>query len=214
MTIIMILLAVAGGAMLSIQAAINGQLGSKVGVFKSAFLTFSVGALVTGLLIFFFEPKHTLTLMEVPKWQLLGAMFGVPYIVIMVLAVQRIGAAVATVAVIFGQLTMSMLIDNFGWLGNASIPFSMSRLGAIVCLGIALFFIYSSSKSKAATAKTPRQQENANTEARPVQVFSLKSARNILTLFRCYTAMPWAYYRDRNPVRVGFIPLLLLRNVV
>jgi transporter family-2 protein len=32
--------------------------------------------------------------MDVPKWQLLGAMFGVPYIVIMVLAVQRIGAAV------------------------------------------------------------------------------------------------------------------------
>ena len=90
-------------------------------------------------------------------------MFGGPYIVIMVLAVQRIGAAVATVAVIFGQLTMSMLIDNFGWLGNASIPFSMSRIGAIICLGIALFFIYSSSKSKAAMAKTPRQQENANT---------------------------------------------------
>ena len=157
MTIIMILLAVAGGAMLSIQAAINGQLGSKVGVFKSAFLTFSVGALVTGLLIFFFEPKHTLTLMDVPKWQLLGAMFGVPYIVIMVLAVQRIGAAVATVAVIFGQLTMSMLIDNFGWLGNASIQFSLSRIGAIVCLGIALFFIYSSSRAKAATAKIPRQ---------------------------------------------------------
>ena len=118
---------------------------------------------MTGLLIFFFEPKHTLTLMDVPKWQLLGAMFGVPYIVIMVLAVQRIGAAVATVAVIFGQLTMSMLIDNFGWLGNAAIPFSLSRIGAIICLGIALFFIYASSRSKAATAIPPRQQENANT---------------------------------------------------
>ncbi len=55
----------------------------------------------------------------------------------------------------FGQLTMSMLIDNFGWLGNASIPFSLSRIGAIVCLGIALFFIYSSSRAKAATAKIP-----------------------------------------------------------
>ena len=54
MTIIMIMLSIVGGAMLSIQAAINGQLGSKVGVFKSAFLTFSIGALVTGLLIFFF----------------------------------------------------------------------------------------------------------------------------------------------------------------
>lgn len=162
MTIIMILLAVVGGAMLSIQAAINSQLGSKVGVFKSAFLTFSIGALVTGLLIFFFEHKHALTLMDVPKWQLLGAMFGVPYIVIMVLAVQRIGAAVATVAVIFGQLTMSMLIDNFGWLGNESMPFSMSRLGAIVCLGIALYFIYSSNKPKAELAEKTLPDATAN----------------------------------------------------
>lgn len=36
-TTFMILLAVFGGAMLSVQAAINGQLGSQVGVFKSAF---------------------------------------------------------------------------------------------------------------------------------------------------------------------------------
>ncbi len=103
MTILMILLAVLGGALLSVQAAINGQLGAKVGVFRSAFLTFSVGALITALLIFYFEPKQTLTLLDVPKWQLLGAMCGVPYIVIMVLAVQRIGAAVATVAVILGN---------------------------------------------------------------------------------------------------------------
>lgn len=145
MTVIMIILAVIGGATLSIQAAINGQLGSSVGVFKSAFLTFSVGALVTALLIFF-EPKQAVSLMDVPKWQLLGALCGVPYIVIMVLAVQRIGTAVATVAVILGQLAMSMLIDNFGWLNNEAIPFSMSRFGAVVCLSIALFFIYSSSK--------------------------------------------------------------------
>ena len=72
---------------------------------------------------FYFEPKQTLTLLDVPKWQLLGAMCGVPYIVIMVLAVQRIGAAVATVAVIFGQLLMSILIDNFGWFGNETLPF-------------------------------------------------------------------------------------------
>ncbi|MEI8606330.1 DMT family transporter [Pseudoalteromonas sp. B160] len=151
MTIIMIILAVIGGATLSIQAAINGQLGSKVGVFRCAFLTFSVGALITVLLIFYFEPRHALTLLDVPKWQLLGAMCGVPYIVIMVFAVQRIGTAVATVAVIFGQLFMSMLIDNFGWLGNDVIAFSPSRIGAVICLGIALYFIHASGKD---TAKT------------------------------------------------------------
>ena len=162
MTIIMIILAVIGGATLSIQAAINGQLGGKVGVFKCAFLTFSVGALITGLLILFFEPPHAVSLMDVPKWQLLGAMFGVPYIVIMVLAVQRIGTAVATVAVIFGQLTMSMLIDNFGWLDNAPITFSVNRLGAIGCLAIALFFIYSSSKGSATDNARQSHQTAAN----------------------------------------------------
>ncbi|MGO2507347.1 MAG: DMT family transporter [Psychrobacter alimentarius] len=143
MLILMIVLAIIGGAALSVQAALNGRLGGNVGVFKSAFLTFSVGALVTALLIFFFEPNHSVTLMDVPKWQLLGALCGVPYIVIMVVAVQRIGTAVATVAVIFGQLSMSVLIDNFGWLGNEVITLSGSRIAALVCLAIALYFIYS-----------------------------------------------------------------------
>lgn len=146
MIVIMMLLAVLGGATLSVQAAINGRLGSQMGVLKSAFLTFSVGALVTALLIFYFEPVQAVTLLDVPKWQLMGAMLGVPYIVIMVVAVQRIGTGIATVAVIFGQLTMSMLIDHFGWLGNTSIHFTYTRLGAVICLGIVLYFIYSSSK--------------------------------------------------------------------
>ncbi|WGY46878.1 MULTISPECIES: DMT family transporter [unclassified Vibrio] len=153
MTLLMIVMAVLGGALLSIQAAINGQLGNKVGVFRCAFLTFSIGALVTALLIFYFEPKHSVTLLDVPKWQLLGAMCGVPYIVIMVLAVQRIGVAVATVAVIFGQLLMSLLIDNFGWMNNSEMAFSPYRLAAVVCLGIALYFIYSSSRDQSATTE-------------------------------------------------------------
>lgn len=158
MTFIIIMLTVAGGAMLSIQAAINGQLGSKVGVFRSAFLTFSVGALITALLIFFFEPKQTVTLLDVPKWQLLGALCGVPYIVIMVIAVQRIGTAVATVAVIFGQLAMSMLIDHFGWMGNDAIAFSFTRLGAVICLGIALCFIYASNRKPSSVSAKNDQQ--------------------------------------------------------
>ncbi|HBW3091426.1 TPA: hypothetical protein MFC71_002181 [Klebsiella pneumoniae] len=48
------------------------------------------------------------------------------------------------------------MIDNFGWLDNAS-PFSMSRIGAIVSLGIALYLIYSSSRAKAATVEIPRR---------------------------------------------------------
>jgi len=144
--LIMILLAIIAGAALSIQAAINGKLGAQVGVMKSAFLTFSLGALITGLLILFIQTPHPATLLTVPKWQLMGALLGVPYIIIMVTAVPRIGTAVATVAVILGQLAMGMLIDNFGWLDNPAIAFSWHRVAAIVCLVIALILIYRSNQ--------------------------------------------------------------------
>lgn len=86
-----------------------------------------------------------------------GRFCGVPYIVIMVLAVQRIGTATATVAVIFGQLMMSLLIDNFGWLGNSTMAFSPARLAAVICLALALYLIYTSGKSATSPRGGPRR---------------------------------------------------------
>jgi transporter family-2 protein len=63
---------------------------------------------------------------------------------VMVGAVPRVGTAVATVAVIVGQLGMGMLIDNFGWLGNPQIELSSSRVLAMVLLALALLFMYRS----------------------------------------------------------------------
>ena len=143
--IILLSVVVAAGAVLSVQAAINGRLGETVGVLRSSLLTFVVGAVSTGLLVLFFEPAHAVSLLDVPKWQLGGALFGVVYMVVMVAAVPRVGAAVATVAVIVGQLGMGLLIDQFGWLGNPAIELSSSRLLAMVCLGLALVFMYRSS---------------------------------------------------------------------
>ena len=65
---------------------------------RSSLLTFAVGTLTTALLIFFFEPAQAVSLLEVPKWQLTGALFGVVYMMVMVGAVPIVGTAVATVA--------------------------------------------------------------------------------------------------------------------
>jgi transporter family-2 protein len=56
----------------------------------------------------------------------------------------RIGTAAATVSVISGQLLMSLLIDNFGWLNNPVIPLSGSRYAAVALLAVALCLIYRS----------------------------------------------------------------------
>lgn len=147
--LLLLVLVVAAGAVLSVQAAINGRLGQTVGVLRSSLVTFSVGTLVTGLLILFFEPAQAVSLLEVPKWQLTGALFGVVYMMVMVGAVPIVGTAVATVAVIVGQLAMGMLIDNFGWLGNTAIELSCSRVLAMLCLALALVFMYRSSARQA-----------------------------------------------------------------
>lgn len=145
-SVLMILLAIAGGACLSMQAAVNGRLGAAQGAIRATFLTFLVGTAVSALLVMFLEPHHSRTLFDVHKWQLSGSFLGLIYVLTMVFAVQRIGTAIATVAVILGQLGMSILIDSFGWLGNTPIPFSTSRLLATVLLAVALWFIYTGSE--------------------------------------------------------------------
>lgn len=152
--VLMTILAVAGGALLSVQAAVNGRLGSTQGAIRATFLTFLVGTVFSAVLVIFLEPTRSVTIFDVPKWQLTGSFLGLIYVLTMVFAVQRIGTAIATVAVILGQLGMSILIDSFGWLGNNAIAFSWNRLLAVLCLAIALWFIYTGSEEDAIAAKS------------------------------------------------------------
>jgi transporter family-2 protein len=152
----MLILVVAGGAVLCAQSAINGRLGSTVGVLESAWLTFTLGALITFVIAFFAEGPHALTLFTAPRWQITGAFFGVIYMLVIVFAMPRVGTAAATVAVISGQLLMSLLIDNFGWLGNTVIELGARRYGAMALLALALALIY---RSNAASARQSRQAQ-------------------------------------------------------
>ena len=150
-----ILILVLGGIALSVQSSINGRVGHTVGVIACAWLTFVIGFALTFLLFFFFEQAHTQTLFNAPKWQLMGAVFGVIYMVVVVFAVPRIGIAGMTVSVIAGQLMMSVLIDHFGWLDNNVIELDTKRYAAILLLLGAIVMIYLSNKRKERTKVKP-----------------------------------------------------------
>ena len=173
MTLI-ILLAIASGMALSAQAAINGQLGAKVGVIESALLTFSMGTVITGLLIFFFESSHEATLLTVPKWQLAGALFGIFYMIVMVAAVPKVGVAIATVATILGQMLMSLVIDTQGLLANAPIELNYWRIAAMVFIGCALVCMYLAHKQSQEKqhAPTPNPTEETRTHTKEIQYVS------------------------------------------
>lgn len=145
---IVFILLLLGGAVLAAQSSINGRLGANTGVIESAWLTFVMGAVLTFLLMFFLEPPQQASLFSVPKWQLTGAAFGVVYMLAIVFAVPRVGTAAATVAVISGQLLMSLLIDHFGWLSNATLPLDASRYASMALLIGALALIYFSHRHR------------------------------------------------------------------
>lgn len=146
LTLLIMPIVVAAGAVLAVQSSINGRLGSKSGVLETSWLTFTVGAALSFLLVFFFQPPQAESLFDAPKWQLIGALFGVAYMVVTVFAVPRIGIAATTVAAIAGQLLMSLTVDNFGWLGNDVRALDLHRIIALLFLAAALVLIYLGNK--------------------------------------------------------------------
>lgn len=143
---LMILLSMSGGMLLSVQAAMNSRLGKQIGAVRATLINFLVGSVLTALLVFFLEPPRQISLMDVPKWQLTGAFFGIVYILLMTLGVRTTGTAAATVGAIIGQLCMSILVDTQGWFSNHVIPLSTNRMLALLFLSAALYLIYSSNR--------------------------------------------------------------------
>ena len=72
MQLVLILLVIAGGMGLSVEAGLLGPLGGKVGDLWATFSIFGVGAALTFLLMLFFSPRNSPSFFAQPGWQLLG----------------------------------------------------------------------------------------------------------------------------------------------
>jgi transporter family-2 protein len=130
------------GAATAIQAGVNGGLGKKIGIIEAAFVSFVIGTVFLFILLIFLKQGNLLHVFQVPRWQLTGGLLGATYILIMVVAVPKIGIASSLVTLIVGQLFFSTLIDHFGLLGNEPILLSSKRMGGFVLMAIAIFLFY------------------------------------------------------------------------
>ncbi|WP_160032387.1 DMT family transporter [Paenibacillus sp. An7] len=146
MNILMIIFTVIGGMMLSAQSSVNGTLSRKAGTIETTLLTFLTGFLFLLILIFFFGQGDVLGILNAPKWQLSAAFLGTMYLILTVIAVPQIGVIATSIAGIIGQLTIGIVIDNFGWFGSLVISFDWKRSIGLVFMFIALYFIYKGNK--------------------------------------------------------------------
>ena len=90
---IYLLMALAGGLAVGIQAVVNGGLGKKVGTLEASFISFSVGTAALFFVVLFFGKGNLLAVSEVPKSQLIGGLLGAFYVIIMVMTVPKLGVS-------------------------------------------------------------------------------------------------------------------------
>jgi bacterial/archaeal transporter family-2 protein len=136
------LTAAVGGA-IALQAPINSHLGKSVGTFQAAFLSFAIGTVV--LLAIAAVASGGLGgvrhMTNVPWYYLTGGLLGVAYVSTVIVTVRTLGAGGVTAATIAGQLTLAVVVDQFGWLGLAQRSITVSRMAGIVLLAAGVFLV-------------------------------------------------------------------------
>jgi transporter family-2 protein len=141
-TMVPILLVLAAGGMIALQAPTNAMLaragGSPV---LAALISFAVGtiALFVAWLASGQRPGEA-AFARLPWYAWLGGLYGAMYVAVAAYAAPRIGLASLITIGIAGQIVSAMLLDHFGALGLPRDPFSLVRLGgaALVVLGVIL----------------------------------------------------------------------------
>ena len=141
MRFIFYIFAYLAGAALSFEGAIYAELGKTIGQIETSFYNFFMGSIIMGLLWLFFGKGRISYTLEAPKWALLGGLLGVVYLTSIVVSVPFVGVGITMVAVIIGQLVMSMTIEHFGWLGSKKNKINKEKIYAVISMIIALILI-------------------------------------------------------------------------
>ncbi|NWK72879.1 DMT family transporter [Acinetobacter cumulans] len=136
-------LAMGIGIAMTIQTAINSQLREYLySPLQAALLSFLIGTIVLAVLVFFqpVEKPNLETLLQIPWFLWLGGCLGVYAISISIYTAPKLGFLSLSGLIIFGQIAISMFIDQYGLLGNEKTPIHWQRLlgGVVIFIGVLL----------------------------------------------------------------------------
>ncbi len=133
MAALLVLVAIASGAFLPLQAGVNTRLAHFVGgPVRASFVSFSVGMLVLlAIILIAYRGSGGERAGSAPWWAWIGGALGVVYVTAAVVVAPRIGSAAFFGIVVAAQLVMSVLMDRFGWLGTAKHDTSPARVAGV-----------------------------------------------------------------------------------
>jgi bacterial/archaeal transporter family-2 protein len=137
-----VLTAVVGG-LIALQAPINSHLGRSVGTFQAAFVSFAIGTVV--LAVIAAVAKGGLGQISEARglswYWLTGGVLGAAYVTTVLVTVRSLGAGPVVAATIAGQLSASLVVDQFGLLGVARDPITVGKVIGVLLLAAGVFLI-------------------------------------------------------------------------
>ena len=131
------------GGMLAIQGPINSHLGKTIGNQQAALFSFATGTIVLAVIAGlvrggYGQIAEAKTLAPV---YLIGGVLGACYVSCVIVTVRTLGAGGIVAATIAGQLTMGVIIDQFGLLGLDKDPITASKAIGVVLLAIGTLLV-------------------------------------------------------------------------
>lgn len=136
--LLFVLMALALGAILPLQAAINARLAKTAdnNPVMAAFVSFAVGTIallfflmLTGQFKFGYASGHN------PWWIWTGGLLGIFFVAGIVILLPKLGVALSFGLVVAGQMFAAVLFDQFGWMGQAVREISAGKIiGAILLI--------------------------------------------------------------------------------
>lgn len=131
-------MAFVSGALMPLQAGINGLLAKEVSsVLNAATVSFIVGTLaLLALALFQRDTVSIESLKGLHWWHWAGGLLGAFFVFTAAFVAPRIGALLFMVLVLLGQLSSAVFLDHQGWVGYKEIPINVGKIaGLLLILG-------------------------------------------------------------------------------
>lgn len=137
MLYLLISLALIAGAMMPLQSGVNSTLAQQgAGTIWASLISFLVGtvALFVVALLSRQEWPVLSQLKQAPWWAWSGGFMGALFVATAAFLAPRLGAATMMALFVAGQLTMSLILDHFGWATFPEHPINLWRALGVVML--------------------------------------------------------------------------------
>lgn len=132
----LLVMAFFSGALMPLQAGINGLLAKEVSsVLNAATISFLVGAIaLLSLALIKRDLVSVQTFKDLHWWHWAGGLLGAYFVFTAAFVAPRIGALLFMTLVLLGQLSSAVFLDHQGWIGYRSAPINLSKVAGLALI--------------------------------------------------------------------------------